>query len=180
MAPASGKYNGAPTVVQRRPRTTPAMVFMDGIPGTTARGALLERARALAALGATLREAGNPVAARDPLREALDLAHRHGAAALEDEILAELRAAGARPRRRATTGPRSLTGSERRIAELAAAGRQNKQIAQELFVTLDTVEFHLRNSYRKLGIESRRALPDALGIRVPPPPQRRLPWPLAV
>jgi DNA-binding NarL/FixJ family response regulator len=138
------------------------MVFMDGIPGTSARGALLERARALAALGAALREAGNPLAARDPLREALDLAHRHGAAALEDEILRELRAAGARPRRRATTGPRSLTNSERRIAELAAAGHQNKQIAAELVVTLDTVEFHLRNTYRKLGISSRTRLAGTL------------------
>jgi DNA-binding NarL/FixJ family response regulator len=48
------------------------------------------------------------------------------------------------------------------VAELAAAGRQNKQIAAELVVTLDTVEFHLRNTYRKLGIRSRTRLAGAL------------------
>jgi DNA-binding NarL/FixJ family response regulator len=142
------------------------MLFIDGIPGSSGRAALLQRARALAALGAALREDGDRVAARAPLREALDLAHRCGERVLEEEILAELRAAGARPRRRATTGAGALTGSERRVAELAAAGRQNKHIAAELVVTLDTVEFHLRNAYRKLGITSRRGLAAALGMRV--------------
>jgi DNA-binding NarL/FixJ family response regulator len=156
------------------------MLFIDGIPGSSGRAALLQQARALAARGAALREDGDAVGARAPLREALDLAHRCGASALEEEILAALRAAGARPRRRAITGARALTRSERRVAELAAAGRQNKQIAAELVVTLDTVEFHLRNSYRKLGIGSRRALPDALGMRVSPPPRLRVPWALAV
>ena len=145
------------------------MLFIDGLPGSSGRAALLQRARALAALGAALREDGDAVGARDPLREALDLAHRCGDRAFEDEILAALRAAGGRPRRRATTGPAALTRSERRVAELAAAGRQNKHIAAELFVTLDTVEFHLRNSYRKLGISSRARLPAALGIRVRSP-----------
>jgi DNA-binding NarL/FixJ family response regulator len=146
------------------------MLFPDAIPGTSARGAMLERARALAALGVTIRDAGNPVAARDPLRDALDLAHRCAATHLEEAILAELRAAGARPRRRATTGAGALTHSERRVAELAASGLQNKQIAEELVVVLDTVEFHLRNAYRKLGIGSRRALPAALGARLRLPP----------
>lgn len=138
------------------------MLFLDGIPGSSGRAANLERARSLAAYGAALRRAGDPVAAREPLREALDLAHRCGAQALEDEILDELRIAGARPRRRALTGPGALTRSERRVAELAATGRRNKQIAEELVVTLDTVEFHLRNTYRKLGIGSRRRLAAAL------------------
>ncbi|HEX5621409.1 MAG TPA: LuxR C-terminal-related transcriptional regulator [Solirubrobacteraceae bacterium] len=140
------------------------MVFIDGIPGSSGRATKLERARSLVALGVALRDGGNPIAARDPLREALDLAHRCGAAVLEEQILAELRAAGARPRRRAITGAGALTRSERRIAELAAAGRQNKQIAAELVVTLDTVEFHLRNTYRKLGIKSRTLLPAALDM----------------
>jgi DNA-binding NarL/FixJ family response regulator len=138
------------------------MVFIDGIPGSSGRAAKLERARSLAALGVALRDGGQSVAARDPLRDALDLAHRSGAPALAEEILAELRAAGARPRRLATTGAGALTRSERRVAELAAAGRQNKQIAAELFVTLDTVEYHLRNTYRKLGITSRTRLAGAL------------------
>ena len=163
MAPAFGKYNDAPTALQRSIRTNPVqMLFFDGIPGSSGRAAKLERARALAAQGAALRAAGDAIVARDPLREALDLAHRHGAAQLEDEILAELRAAGARPRRPAITGAGALTRSERRVAELAASGRQNKQIAAELVVTLDTVEFHLRNAFRKLGIGSRTRLATAL------------------
>lgn len=51
----------------------------------------------------------------------------------------------------------------RRIAELAAAGQQNREIAEALFVTMATVEFHLRNAYRKLGISSRTQLANALG-----------------
>ena len=56
----------------------------------------------------------------------------------------------------------SLTPSERRVADLAAAGRTNRDIAQELFVTPKTVEVHLSNAYRKLGIRSRRELAGAL------------------
>jgi DNA-binding CsgD family transcriptional regulator len=125
-------------------------------------GAQLERARARAALGAALRAAGAAQEAREPLREAIDLAHRCGAHALEDAALAELRATGARPRRRVTTGAGALTPSERRIAELAAGGQQNREIAEALFVTTATVEFHLRNAYRKLGVASRTQLADAL------------------
>ena len=61
-----------------------------------------------------------------------------------------------------TTGAGALTPSERRIAELAAAGQQNREIAEALFVTTHTVEFHLRNAYRKLGIASRTELAGAL------------------
>ena len=59
----------------------------------------------------------------------------------------------------ALTGARSLTASERRVAELAAGGATNREIAQALFVTPKTVEVHLGNAYRKLGIASRRDLP---------------------
>jgi len=56
----------------------------------------------------------------------------------------------------------SLTPSERRIAELAAAGRTNRQIAQELYVTLKTVEGHLAQAYAKLAIPGRGQLAEAL------------------
>jgi len=48
------------------------------------------------------------------------------------------------------------------ITELATTGQQNREIAQALFVTTPTVEFHLRNAYRKLGIASRTQLAGAL------------------
>ena len=60
------------------------------------------------------------------------------------------------------SGPASLTPSERRIAELAATGQSNREIAQALFVTPKTVEYHLRNTYRKLDIQNRQALAEAL------------------
>jgi DNA-binding CsgD family transcriptional regulator len=125
-------------------------------------GAGLERARAHASLGGALRATGELDEARESLRMAIDLAHRCGAVALEESALSELRATGARPRRRLTTGSGSLTPSERRIAELAAAGQLNREIAEALFVTTATVEYHLRNAYRKLGIASRTQLAEAL------------------
>ena len=66
------------------------------------------------------------------------------------------------PRRRAGTGADALTASERRVAELAAGGVSNKEIAQSLFVTLRTVELHLSNAYSKLEIRSRHELATAL------------------
>ena len=82
---------------------------------------------------------------------------------MRDRARTELSATGARPRRQALlSGPESLTPSERRIADLAAAGQSNREISQVLFVTPKTVEYHLRNVYRKLNIETRRQLPDAL------------------
>ena len=128
--------------------------------GSTAR---LEHAKALAALGVGLRRARKPTEARDPLRRALELAAECGAEPLAEEVRSELRASGARPRREALGGVDSLTASERRVAGLAARGRTNREIAQELYVTLKTVEVHLSNTYRKLDISSRRELPRALG-----------------
>ena len=62
------------------------------------------------------------------------------------------------------SGAESLTPSERRVAEMAAESMTNKDIAQALFVTTKTVEVHLSNVYRKLGIASRAQLGDALGV----------------
>ena len=70
----------------------------------------------------------------------------------------ELYAAGARPRTDARSGAAALTASERRVADLAAGGETNRDIAQSLYVTPKTVEVHLSNAYRKLGIRSRREL----------------------
>ena len=124
--------------------------------------ARLERSRANAALGAWLRRERRPSDAREPLRQALELAEACGAEALAADVRTELRASGARPRTSALSGVESLTASERRVAALAADGQTNRDIAQELFVTPKTVEVHLSNTYRKLGLRSRRELPAAL------------------
>jgi DNA-binding CsgD family transcriptional regulator len=131
-------------------------------------GARLEHARALVELGAALRRANQRAAAREPLRAGLDLAYRCGAGRLAERAAAELRATGARPRRAVLTGLEALTPSERRIAELAAGGMSNPEIAQALFVTLNTVQGHLRLVYQKLSISSRGQLPAAFRSVAPP------------
>jgi len=122
----------------------------------------LEHAHALVDLGAALRRAGKRTDAREHLATGLELGHRCGATALVDMAQAELRAAGARPRRRTLSGIGSLTPSELRVAEMAAEGMTNKEIAQALFVTLRTIETHLSHTYGKLEISSRDQLSDAL------------------
>jgi DNA-binding CsgD family transcriptional regulator len=124
--------------------------------------ARLEHARVLIDLGATFRAAGERTAAREPLLDGLALAARCGARALERRARAELAAIGLRPRTDEHIGTNSLTPSERRVAELAAAGGTNREIAQTLFVTEKTVETHLGRAFRKLDISSRRQLWDIL------------------
>ena len=127
-----------------------------------------ELALALADLGSHLRRTGQPGEARAALRRALDLAQRCGAAPLADQARRELLATGARPRRTALTGPDALTSAERRVAVLAADGMSNRQIAQHLFITLPTVETHLRHAFHKLGITSRAGLPAQLASQARP------------
>jgi DNA-binding NarL/FixJ family response regulator len=166
---AKAREFGAPRAIGRALRVLGALRREEGIP--TLREAVdvlaesrarLEYAKALAALGAALRRARKPTDAREPLRRALELAAACGAGALEDQVRSELAAAGVKPRTTALGGVESLTASERRVTGLAAEGHTNRDIAQELYVTPKTVEVHLSNAYRKLGIRSRRELSGAL------------------
>jgi DNA-binding CsgD family transcriptional regulator len=122
----------------------------------------LERARGQLELGGALRRAGWRREAREPLRLSLDLARRSGAIRLAGRAEHELRAAGARPRRRAFSGLEALTASERRVADLAVQMQSNREIAEALFVTAKTVENHLGRIYQKVGIHSRRELRDVM------------------
>ncbi|GEL17216.1 ATP-binding protein [Pseudonocardia asaccharolytica] len=122
----------------------------------------LELGRALLELGSRQRRSGAVTEARENLRRALDLTHRGGATAIAERAREELLASGARPRRHVLTGVASLTPSERRIAEQAAAGHTARAIAEELFLSKHTVEWHLRRVYRKLDVCSRVELREKL------------------
>jgi len=124
--------------------------------------ARLEHALALLELGAATRRAGRRADAREPLREALHLAHVCGADAIAVRAHDELVAAGARPRRDPTQSRSHLTASELRVARMAADGMTNREIAQALFLTENTIETHLRSVFRKLEIRSRSQLARAL------------------
>jgi DNA-binding CsgD family transcriptional regulator len=124
--------------------------------------ARLEYARALVELGSRIRRSGRPAASREPLREGYELARHCGARALLAQASTELAAAGVRLRRPALTGLDALTPSERRVADMAASGMSNPEIAQALFLTRKTIEMHLGRAYRKLAVGGRAELAGAL------------------
>ena len=119
--------------------------------------ARLELARALHDLGAAWRRAGKRSAAREPLREGLDLAEQCGADLLASRIREELAATGVHLRRDRASGPEALTPAERRVAELAASGLTNREIAQTLFVSVKTIGTHLGHIYEKLDLQGPQA-----------------------
>jgi DNA-binding NarL/FixJ family response regulator len=117
----------------------------------------LDRVETLIAYGAFLRRRGRLVTARPALAEAVRVAEAAGAVWLAAEARDELALAGGR-RRRASDDALALTPSESRVARLAAGGAGNRDIAEQLMVSVNTVESHLRRVYAKLGIRSRREL----------------------
>jgi DNA-binding CsgD family transcriptional regulator len=124
--------------------------------------ARLEYARTLTELGAALRRANSRAEARSVLQHGVELAESCGGRAVAERARTELRAAGGRSSDPYADGVGQLTASERRVAELAARGHSNPEIAQTLFVTRKTVETHLGHVYRKLDIAGRGELGRAL------------------
>jgi DNA-binding CsgD family transcriptional regulator len=128
----------------------------------------LERARALVSLGTVRHQSGQHAAAREPLRQGLELAETLGAAPLAARARAALHAVGGRQRApREANGHDALTRTERRIAELAAQGLTTPQIAQRLYLSPKTVDWHLGHIYKKLSVNSRRQLATTLGALSP-------------
>jgi DNA-binding CsgD family transcriptional regulator len=128
--------------------------------------AALELARSRVDLGMALVRAGRKEEGRELLTLGQQRAAERGAVPLVEKAHAELVASGARPRR-SFVDRDALTPSEHRVAEMAASGMSNREIAQALFVTEKTVETHLGRAYLKLGVRSRRQLPEALGVTAP-------------
>ncbi|MEU4652469.1 AAA family ATPase [Streptomyces sp. NPDC023723] len=123
----------------------------------------MELIEALLARGRQLIAAGERARARVCLREAAERAEDKGALRLRGLARDALRDGGARRPGTDRTGSDALTGSERRIAELAADGRTNAEIADLLHLARRTVETHLTSTYRKLRIRRRMELRAVLG-----------------
>jgi DNA-binding CsgD family transcriptional regulator len=114
-----------------------------------------ERARTELAFGERLRRARRRTAAREQLRSALERFESLGAELWAERARMELRASGERSRRRDPSTLDELTPQEVQIAQLVAEGGTNRAIAAQLFLSPRTIDFHLRNMFRKLGISSR-------------------------
>jgi DNA-binding CsgD family transcriptional regulator len=115
-------------------------------------------ARTLLALGRTQRRAKRRAAARATLEDALARFEQLGAPLWADQTRAELARIGGRAPSRG-----ELTEAERRIAQLVAEGRTNRDVAAALFLTEHSVETALSRIYRKLGLHSRTELAHHLG-----------------
>jgi DNA-binding CsgD family transcriptional regulator len=115
------------------------------------------RARALLALGIVRRRARQKRPARDAIRAALAGFEQLGAAIWIEKARDELGSIGGRTREE------GLTAAERRVADLVAEGRTNREVAAALFLAERTVASHLTHIYAKLGVRSRTELARSLG-----------------
>jgi DNA-binding CsgD family transcriptional regulator len=125
----------------------------------------LQMARTHLVYGEWLRRLRRRIDAREQLRMAHAIFERAGADGFAERARIEIAATGASARRRTVDTRNELTAQEAEIAHLASSGVTNAEIASKLFLSRSTVDHHLRNVYRKLGIASRRELPDDGGAR---------------
>lgn len=115
-------------------------------------------ARAHLVYGEWLRREGRRQAAREHLRTAHQMLSEMGAEAFAKRAAHQLRATGERPRKRTARPADALTPQELRIARLVATGATSREVGAQLFLSPRTIDAHLRNIFRKLGISSRRQL----------------------
>jgi DNA-binding CsgD family transcriptional regulator len=122
----------------------------------------LDLARTQLLYGEWLRRERRRLDARTPLRSAFEAFTSMGAEAFARRAERELLATGERARARALDTGQRLTPQETQVARLAADGHTNREIAAQLFLSRSTVEYHLRNVFRKLDVKSRVQLADRL------------------
>jgi DNA-binding NarL/FixJ family response regulator len=118
----------------------------------------LERALTHHAYGRLLRARGRRQQAVTQLRTAHQLLSSVGAEPFLAGVDSDLESAGIRPVSRPTRSTLELTDRERDVAVLVAQGLSNPEVAEQLYISRKAVEYHLRNTYGKLGITSRKEL----------------------
>jgi DNA-binding CsgD family transcriptional regulator len=143
-------------------------LYRDAIARLGRTRARVEHARAHLLYGEWLRREGRRVDARDQLRTALEMFARIGAEAFALRAEGELLATGERVRKRSAETREQLTAQEVQIARLARDGLSNHDIAERLFISRGTVEYHLHKVFTKLGISSRSELQTRLPEEAPP------------
>ena len=119
-----------------------------------------EAARAHLIYGEWLRRAGRRQEARGELRTAHELLSDMGIEAFAARAARELNATGERARKRTARPTDALTAQELQIARMVATGATSREVGAQLFLSPRTIESHLRNIFRKLGLTSRRQLSD--------------------
>jgi DNA-binding CsgD family transcriptional regulator len=121
----------------------------------------VDLARARLLYGEWLRRERRRADARAELREAHELFSEFGMEAFAERARVELEATGEHARKRTVDTLGDLTPQEAQISRLAAQGRSNKEIAAQLFISPNTVEYHLRKVFRKLDVKTRVELANA-------------------
>jgi DNA-binding CsgD family transcriptional regulator len=133
-------------------------LFVAALDAHAGAGRPFEHARTELAYGELLRRARHRVEARKHLHAALDGFEGLGATLWAERARVELRASGQTARKRDPSTRAELTEQELQIARFVAEGLTNREVAAQLFLSPRTIDFHLRNVYRKLEISSRTAL----------------------
>ncbi|HEY7075199.1 MAG TPA: helix-turn-helix transcriptional regulator, partial [Solirubrobacteraceae bacterium] len=171
-AAAQARAKGRPWALARATRAEALVASDDDVALARFTGALalheetsdvFEAARTRLCLGERLRRVGRRADARPELRAALSTFERLRAAPWVERAAAELKATGETVRRRDPAALDDLTPQELRIALMLADGTTVREAAAALYLSPKTVEYHLRNAYLKLGVNSRERLAAALG-----------------
>nr|WP_255506961.1 helix-turn-helix transcriptional regulator [Mycolicibacterium sp. 018/SC-01/001] len=135
-----------------------ATLYLESIGHYEVTSQRVQLARARLLYGEWLRRNGPATAAREPLRVAHGELVAMGSRAFAERARRELQAAGQKTRKEPTAIGDDLSPQERQIAELAAKGLTNQEIASQFFLSAHTVDWHLRKVYTKMGVRTRREL----------------------
>jgi len=137
-------------------------LHLEGIRLLESTSVVIEVLQAKLAYGEWLRRQNRRIDARTQLRAAYSRFSDIGAEGFAARARAELEATGERVPRRSIDARSSLTSQEMQAARLAISGATNAEIAARMYISANTVDYHLRKVYRKLGIASRRELRKAV------------------